>query len=71
MMGRLKSKKELQKDGDVPKPRSRGSAHKGGDLNQWYKLQMDMAIDEYKRYKSFLFISKNVTVLIHELQTTS
>ena len=69
-MGRLKSK-ELQKDGDVPKPRSHGSAHKGGDLNQWYKLQMDMAIDEYKRYKSFLFISKNVTVLIHELQTTS
>ena len=46
-MGRPKSKKELQKDGDVPKPRLCGSAHKGGDLNQWYKLQMDMVIDEY------------------------
>ena len=45
-LGRLKSKKQLQRDGDVPKPRSRRSAHKGGDLNQWYELQMDMAIEE-------------------------
>ena len=70
-MGRPKSKKELQKDGNAPKPRSHGSAYKGGDLNQWYEPQMDMAIDEYKWYKSFLFISKNVSVCIHELPTVS
>ena len=31
-MGRPKGKKELEKDGYRPKPRSQGSAHKGGDL---------------------------------------
>ena len=46
-MGRPKSKKEKEKDGDAPKQRSRGSAHKGGDLNQWFEPQMQMAIDEY------------------------
>ena len=70
-MGRPKSKKELQKDGDAAKPRSHGLAHKGGDLNQWFKPQMQMAIDEYRWYKSFLFICKNVSVHIHELWTVS
>ena len=68
-MGRPKSKKEKEKDSDAPKPRSRGSAHKGGDLNQWFKPQMQMAIDEYRQYKSFLFICKNILARIQELQT--
>ena len=69
-MGRLKSKKEKQADGDAPKPRSRGSAHKGGGLNKWYEPQMQMAIDEYSRYKSFLFMCKNVSEHIQELRAS-
>ena len=68
-MGRLKSKKEKEKDGDALKPRSGGSAHKSGDLNQWFEPQMQMVIDEYRQYKSFLFICKNVSACIQELQT--
>ena len=70
-MGRPKSKKELEKDGDRPKPRSRGSTHKGGDLNQWHEPQMEMVVDEYKHYKYFLFTCKNVSLCIDELRTVS
>ena len=68
-MERPKSKKEKEKDGNVPKPVSRESAHKGGDLNQWFEPQMQMAIDEYLQYISFLFICKNVSAHVQELQT--
>ena len=59
-MVRPKSKKDKkEKEKDAPKRRSRGSAHKGGDLNQWFEPQMELAINEYQGYKSFLFTCKN------------
>ena len=65
-MGRPKSKKELEKDGNALKPKCQDSAHKGGDLNQWHEPQMEMVMDKYKQYKSFLFTCKNVLLHTHE-----
>ena len=45
-MGRHKDK---EKDKRPPKPRKRGSAHKGGDLNAWDEDDMQRAMIEYHK----------------------